>query len=85
MLPTSSFLMVLFVRMIIIAVNMTLHNNIFHSNSYIILICVMCLWPGLVVDTRYKFLSYDMINSAQQSLIRRARACIANGGGHFFV
>jgi hypothetical protein len=26
--------MVLFVRMIIIAVNMTLHNNIFHSNSY---------------------------------------------------
>jgi hypothetical protein len=23
----------------------------FHSNSYIILICVMCLWPGLVVDT----------------------------------
>jgi hypothetical protein len=45
--------MALFVRMIIIAVNMTLHNNIFHSNSYIILICVMCLWPGLVVDTRY--------------------------------
>jgi hypothetical protein len=40
--------MALFVRMIIIAVNMTLHNNIFHSNSYIILICVMCLWPGLV-------------------------------------
>jgi hypothetical protein len=39
--------------MIIIAVNVTLHNNIFHSNSYIILICVMCLWPGLVVDTRY--------------------------------
>jgi hypothetical protein len=30
--------MALFVRMIIIAVNMTLHNNIFHSNSYIILI-----------------------------------------------
>jgi hypothetical protein len=49
--------MELFVRMIIIAVNMTLHNNIlvFHSNSYIILICVMCLWPGLVVDTRYVF------------------------------
>jgi cell shape-determining protein MreD len=45
--------MALFVRMIIIAVNMTLHNNIFRSNSYIILICVMCLWPGLVVDTRY--------------------------------
>jgi hypothetical protein len=43
----------LIVWMIIIAVNVTLHNNIFHSNSYIILICVMCLWPGLVVDTRY--------------------------------
>jgi hypothetical protein len=26
----------------------------YYSNSYIILICVMCLWPGLVVDTRYK-------------------------------
>jgi hypothetical protein len=25
----------------------------FHSNSSIILICAMCLWPGLVVDTRY--------------------------------
>jgi hypothetical protein len=50
--------MALFVRMIIITVNMTLHNNIFHNNSYIILICVMCLWPGLVVDTRYiKFLN----------------------------
>jgi hypothetical protein len=47
--------MALFVRMIIVAVNMTLHNNIFHSNSYIILICVMCLWPGLVVDTRYSW------------------------------
>jgi hypothetical protein len=45
--------MALFVWMIIIAVNVTLHNNIFHSNSYIILIRVMCLWPGLVVDTRY--------------------------------
>jgi hypothetical protein len=45
----KSFPMALFVRMIIIAVNMTLRNNIFHSNSYIILICVMCL----VVDTRY--------------------------------
>jgi hypothetical protein len=22
-------------------------------HMYIILICVMCLWPGLVVDTRY--------------------------------
>jgi hypothetical protein len=29
--------MALFVRMIIIAVNMTLHNNIFHSNLYIII------------------------------------------------
>jgi hypothetical protein len=48
--------MALFVQMIIIAVNMTLHNNIFRSNSYIILICVMCLWPGLVVDTRYMYL-----------------------------
>jgi nitrogen fixation protein FixH len=45
--------MALFVWMIIIAVNVTLHNNIFHSNSYIILICVMCLWSGLVVDIRY--------------------------------
>jgi hypothetical protein len=45
----------LIVRMIIITVNMTLRNNIFHSYSYIILICVMCLWPGLVVDTRYAF------------------------------
>jgi hypothetical protein len=54
--------MALFVRMIIIAVNMTLHNNIFRSNSYIILICVMCLWPGLVVDTRYTFFIFLYLN-----------------------
>jgi hypothetical protein len=53
--------MALFVRMIIIAVNITLHNNIFHSNSYFILICVMCLWPGLVVDTRYTLISSIII------------------------
>jgi cell shape-determining protein MreD len=62
--------MALFVRMIIIAVNMTLHNNIFHSNSYIILICVMCLWPGLVVDTRYNlFQNQKSTNSASTSKI----------------
>jgi hypothetical protein len=63
--------MALFVRMIIIAVNMTLHNNIFHSNSYIILICVMCLWPGLVVDTRYdkiQFPAHRIFNIDETSL-----------------
>jgi hypothetical protein len=41
----------------------------FHSNSYIILICVMCLWPGLVVDTRYVLLAIKMVPNVNHVVI----------------
>jgi hypothetical protein len=42
----------------------------FHSNSNIILTCVMCLWPGLVVDTRYntKINKYLELSVAMRNL-----------------
>jgi hypothetical protein len=62
--------------MIIIAVNVTLHNNIFHSNSYIILICVMCLWPGLMVDTRYIFAASTVLTDCMWDSFMFFEACL---------